>query len=256
MSAVYNFQAEDEARSAALRSWGINVTKPDAKVVPLGHPARKPLGLRPASSETGRSDTDDVSGGDSLAVNLADCDQAHLDAPATVGLIYETLNGAASMVDTVNRKLKARIVELETENARDKAALAELRAQFAEAKAEFAEAKHILERLQVSREGKRGERGPCGADGPAGMRGERGPRGETGSPAPIVAAWETRAENFQIVPVFANGERGVPINLRPFFEVYDAATNELDDRDIVSAAEASRMRVEAEAEAVRQGRPR
>jgi hypothetical protein len=173
MSAIYNYAAEDESRSAMLRSWGINVTKPDATVIPLDHAVRrKPLGLRPGPDDAGRSDTDDAPSGDSLAVNLADCDQDHLDAPATVGLIYETLNGAASMVDTVNRKLKARIVELETENARARASIAELRAK-------QNEHDFVLERLRIEGKGPPGQKGDRGRDGRDGPRGPEGKQGES-----------------------------------------------------------------------------
>jgi hypothetical protein len=130
-----------------------------------------------------------------------------------------------------------------------------LRDQFAEAKAEFTEAKHILERLQISREGKRGERGPCGADGAPGPRGERGPRGESGLPAPRISAWEPKPERFEVIPVFSTGERGPPINLLSLFQSYHSATEWLEDADLEQAAEQARAETERQAEAVRQGRP-
>ena len=47
----------------------------------------------------------------------------------------------------------------------------------------------------------------------------------------MIVGWEPRAEQFQIVPVYSTGERGPPISLRPFFDLYDAATNPGEDED-------------------------
>ena len=126
-----------------------------------------------------------------------------------------------------------------------------MRAQFAEAKAEFGEAKHILERLQITREGKRGERGPCGADGAPGPRGEKGERGERGAPALTVIEWRPNSAAFTVQAVMSDGSTGPMIALRSLFESYHAATSWVEDADLVEAARASRAQADAEAEAAR-----
>jgi hypothetical protein len=45
----------------------------------------------------------------------------------------------------------------------------------------------------------------------------------------MIAAWEPRVEQFQLVPVYTTGEKGVPISLRPFFEQYDQSTRGDED---------------------------
>jgi len=41
--------------------------------------------------------------------------------------------------------------------------------------------------------------------------------------------WEPRPDRFELVPVYADGSRGVPANLRSLFEAYDAATEGEDE---------------------------
>jgi hypothetical protein len=159
-----------------------------------------------------------------------------LDAPATVDLVYEGMNAVTSIADSVLRTAKGKIAEVRGELAelrlateRERATIAELRATIAELKATVGEVSFVCERLKIERRGPPGHQGARGVDGPAGPRGEKGEPGEQGSPAVALAAWEPRVEQFQLVPAFADGTRGPPISLRPFFEAYDAATNGSDD---------------------------
>ena len=152
-------------------------SRPDGLTLPKvgpSSPMRKPLGLRPAN--------DDNEPREAAAIASGGLDETSEYQDPTVNLVMQAFASAEQIIRIEADRLRMKITGLETENAR-------LRAQFAEARAEFVEAKHIVERLQISREGKRGERGPCGADGAPGPRGERGPRGESGLAAPRIAAW-------------------------------------------------------------------
>ncbi len=249
--------AERKDRAALLKRLGVNFAPPDAEIIPLDHEVRKrrPLGLAPI-----------LDGDPEAAPKRATYETAFAsDCPSVgAGLGEATLQRAASMADVVTAAdtaiaiamdgeavLKARLSEMRGENARLETELARLRAQFAEAKAEFAEAKHILERLQITREGKRGERGPCGADGAPGPRGERGPRRETGRPAPVVIEWRADPEAFTISAILSDGSAGPMIALRSLFEAYHNATSWLEDADIVQAAHEARIENERQIEAHR-----
>jgi hypothetical protein len=126
-----------------------------------------------------------------------------------------------------------------------------MKADLATASAHADEARATANRLQVDRKGDRGERGPQGLDGAPGPRGERGPRGEQGLAAPRIAAWEPRPERFEVVPRFANGDTGPPINLLSLFQSYDMAVDQRDDNDLVEEALQARARAEREAEQAR-----
>ena len=228
-----------------------------------GDGSRRPLGLRPVDAE---DPADPASERDLSAygepdldrgpiINLEEYSQEFRDAAATVGMAYFCLNTAASLTESLGQRVKARFAELRSENARLETELARLRAQFAEAKAEFGEAKHILERLQITREGKRGERGPCGADGAPGPRGERGERGERGSPAPAIIEWRPDPEAFSVTAILADGSTGPMIALRSLFEAYHSAVSWIEDADLTEAARASRAQTEAEVEASRRWHP-
>jgi hypothetical protein len=70
--------------------------------------------------------------------------------------------------------------------------------------------------------------GRHGHEGRPGARGERGERGERGLPAPSIVALEPRPDRFELIPVYADGSRDVPANLRSLFEAYDKSATEDD----------------------------
>jgi hypothetical protein len=119
---------------------------------------------------------------------------------------------------------------------------------------------NIQESLRISTRGERGSdgaRGVPGRDGRdgVGQPGPAGSRGDRGEPAPRLATWSVDAERFVVTPIFGDGTSGAALNLLSLFQSYDQAVSDIEDRDIVSAAAASRAEAEREAEAVRQGRP-
>ena len=56
---------------------------------------------------------------------------------------------------------------------------------------------------------------------------------------------------FSITPLMGDGSNGPVLSLLSLFQSYDAATNDIEDRDLVSAAANSREAAEQEAEASR-----
>jgi hypothetical protein len=132
--------------------------------------------------------------------------------------------------------------------------IAELKLALTEMRCSVSEMRLIQEAARVASRGEEGREGPRGIPGPIGPRGERGKAGEPGAPAREVVAWDVDAERFTITPCHSDGTRGVPLILLGLFQSYDAATNELDDRDLESAARASGEANERQAEAFRQGR--
>ena len=216
--------------------------------------ARKPLGLVPIGDDDKPAAAPAFvsSGVPSVAAGLG---AETLARAASMADVAEALDAAVAINLDGDAALGARIRELRSDNARLETELARLRAQFAEAKAEFAEAKHILERLQITREGKRGERGPCGADGAPGPRGERGAKGDPGKAAPTITAWAIDADNFTAAPILADGSTGATLRLRPLFESFNDQINADDDAREADAAASSRAASERQAELARQGLP-
>jgi hypothetical protein len=159
--------------------------------------------------------------------------QEVLDQPANIDFVYFGMSAVTSIADKIHRVTKKsiaavraeareQVARLELENAEQRAIIAELRAKQSEH--EF-----IISRLRIENAGPIGPQGLMGRDGAEGrpgVRGERGEQGEGGLPAREIASWEPR--DFQIVPVFTDGTRGVPINLRPAFEQYDASGDDDD----------------------------
>jgi hypothetical protein len=263
MSAVYNHQAEDEARAAMLRAWGIypRPKKPDANVVSLDA-KRAPLGLRPAD---GACDDDRAPAPDDIdtpgyweARRIVEAVTARLSPetlarPVTFAESFQGLeipltalfDGADALFDHI-KKLRAELVELW--GARREEA-AELRATIAELWSELSQMRSIQEASRVASRGEEGREGPRGIPGPIGPRGERGKAGEPGAPAREVVAWDIDVDRFAVIPVFSDGSRGVPINLRGLFETYDQQVNDRDDAEMAEAAAASRARLEAEVRA-------
>jgi hypothetical protein len=234
---------EAAERARMLRSWGIGV-KPDLppdRARAAATSRRRPLGLAPAPgddpAESSPRGEDHYSPGFSFKDGV---DEEVLNSAATVDLLYEGLDAAASMVDTVNRKLKARIVELETENARARALTAEL-------KSKLHEVDFIVERLRIEGKGPpgaKGDRGRDGRDGPRGETGLRGEQGEPGKPAPAIAGWTIDTDNFTATPILSDGTMGAMLRLRPLFEAFADALNDADVAEEADAAAASRARTE------------
>jgi hypothetical protein len=234
-------------------------TKQDARVEPKPDTAlppdrprgdaasrsRRPLGLAPGvgPSEPAADEPAFVSGVPSVAVSLSPEARA---APVTMADLAEALDTAIGINWDGETLIRARIGELQGE-------VSELKAALIEARHEVRELKLVQESLRIStrgesgRDGMRGVPGRDGRDG-VGIAGPRGERGERGLPAPRISAWEAHPERFEIVPVFSTGERGPAIALLGLFQAYDSAVQELDDRDIVSAAADSCARAEQEAE--------
>jgi hypothetical protein len=46
-----------------------------------------------------------------------------------------------------------------------------------------------------------------------------------------VAAWEPRPDRFDVTPVYASGEHGLPLNLTSLFEAYNSATEAGEDAE-------------------------
>ena len=109
-----------------------------------------------------------------------------------------------------------------------------MRALVAELKSKVDTLTFISERLRVENAGPIGPQGPMGRDGHDGgprPRGERGGQGERGPAAVAITAWEPRPDRFELVPVYADGSRGVPASLRSLFEHYNSATEAEDEAD-------------------------
>jgi hypothetical protein len=234
MSAVYNDLTDDEieARQALLRSLGVKPRKPDTRGDVA--PRRRPLGLAPVPGDApeagGDDDNMDAEGRvilhDGYSFSFKDgVSPEFLAASAPVDLVYEMANAVTSIADEVHRKAKKNIAEVRSE-------VAELKAALIEARHEIRELKLIHESMRVAGRGERGTDGPRGVPGRDGLQGPIGPRGEQGErgpPAASVVAWEPRPDWFELVPVYADGSRGVPANLRSLFEAYDAATEGEDE---------------------------
>jgi hypothetical protein len=213
-SAARNYDALSDAerkdREALLRSLVVR-PKPSAEVV--DHPARRrPLGLaildgddaEPEARATARAATPGV--------------PAMRDDPLWV--VMDLITECAATMDETQARVAAKFAEVRAEFGNQVTAL----------RNENTALRLILENLRVTQRGERGidgDRGPPGAAGRDGLQGPIGPRGERGEQgpsAPMIAAWEPRPEQFQVTPVFSDGSRGVPLNFRPLFEQYDAAT--------------------------------
>ena len=218
---------------------------------PPNRPRRRPpLGLRPAPGDNDPASSErDLGAPPDFApvVNLADYDRAHLDAPAPTALVYEALNGAASMTQTSHQSLKAKIAEARHE-------IRELNGALVEARHEIRELKLIQESLRISTRGESGRDGARGVPGRDGQRGEigpAGPAGPRGEAAPRLATWTLDTDRFVATPVMGDGSVAAPLDLMAFFQSYDQATGWADDRDLAEAAQEARKAIEAEAEASR-----
>ena len=257
-NAVYD--REDEARSAMLRAWGINVTKPSAEVVSLDT-KRRPLGLSIVdgpddASIDGLSDAylgPQRTAAAIVARSIANLSEEQLAAAVTWRDMFEyAIGGTIETSFTDGDFLREKVRELRKEATDAQTVLreqiAELKLAVVEARCEISAMRAIQENARTVSRGEAGVAGPRGIPGSQGPTGPRGEMGERGVPAVAIAGWEPRPERFEVVPVFSTGERGPPIALLSLFQAYDSAVSDIEDRDIVSAAEASREANEAEAE--------
>jgi hypothetical protein len=250
--AVWRPQPSDARGGRAITTDPLVIfkTRADARVAPKSElppdqPARrKPLGLAPGggSSEPAADEPAAlVSGAPSVAAGLS---AEALARPATMSDVATALDCAIAVNLDSDGLFRERIGDLRSQ-------VSELKAALIEARHEVRELKLIQESLRIStrgesgRDGARGVPGRDGRDG-VGIAGPRGERGERGLPAPRISAWEARPERFEVVPVFSAGERGPAIALLSLFQAYDAAVTDIEDRDIASAARASREAVEEE----------
>jgi hypothetical protein len=221
-------------------------TRADARVAPKselppGHPARRPLGLAPGGG-SGAPAADEPAA-------LAPGAPTWTPQPGVPAM----RDDLAMAMDVIRDIAEALVEAQDRAKAKFDTMQASFDNQIGALKNENQALRLILENLRITQRGERGidgDRGPPGRDGRDGVGqiGPRGERGERGLPAPRISAWEPYPERFEIVPVLSTGERGPAIALLALFQAYDAAVQELEDRDIVSAAADSRARNEAETE--------
>jgi hypothetical protein len=241
-------------RDLSARLAARDARPPVQSELPPDHPARPPLGLAPApgddDSQSGSSRKPYASIGEPAFASgcvLEGLSEATRQRAATLSDVALALDSAIAIGLDGEGVLHARIVKLEIENARDKATIAELRSK-------VAELDFVSERLRLENRGPigpKGERGRDGRDGPDGVRGEKGDEGPKGKPAPIVVGWETRPDAFEVVPIYSDGERGLPIHLLSLFQAFHDMTSWVEDVAVNEAAQESRKAIEAEAERAR-----
>jgi hypothetical protein len=70
--------------------------------------------------------------------------------------------------------------------------------------------------------GKRGTSGPPGVKGERGEVGPAGRDGASGTPAPVIAAWEVDKVNYSATPLMSDGSTGPPLALRGLFEQFSS----------------------------------
>jgi hypothetical protein len=246
------YDAEDEARAAMLRSFGIKprAKKPaaDAKVVPIDRQARKPLGLKPAGGSGEPDAPAFISSVPSVASTLS---AETLARAATMKDVAEALDAAIAIDGDGDAVLRSMIGGLRGQ-------VSELKAALIEARHEIRELKLVQESLRISTRGESGRDGARGIPGRDGLRGEvgpQGPPGPRGEAAAKITAWTIDSDDFAATPVMSDGHDGATLYLRGMFESYNNAVSWIEDADLVEAARRSRAELEAEAAAFREGRP-
>jgi hypothetical protein len=242
MSNAYAYretEAERERVAAWFKQAGLTPPKPaGATVTPIGA-KRKPLTFLEPIVEDNDGDGDKYLGPQATAEKIVASSLALLTPeaqakPATMGDLW--VYGIGTAIEFAfgeGDELRKRFKELRAEIADLKGArreeAAELRATVAELRSELSQMRSIQESARILSRGEQGLQGPRGVPGSQGPAGPRGEQGERGAPAAMIAAYEPRVEQFQLVPVYTTGERGVPMSLRPFFDSYDAATSPDDE---------------------------
>jgi Collagen triple helix repeat (20 copies) len=235
---------EIEERKHLLREWGVG-PKPSADVVSLNTKRRGPLGLRPLPDDEPEREFGPPS---NLGFSFLDGhDQAQLDMPATMELVYVACDAAASMCDTVSERAKEREAALSK-------LVSDLRGELVEARHEIREMKLIQESMRVANRGERGvdgARGVPGRDGHDGRPGPRGEKGAMGPQGPRPVSFEVDDAAFTVTMLMSDGRRGPTQNLRPLFEAFNDAINATDDMAEADAARAQRDAAERAAAASR-----
>jgi hypothetical protein len=239
MSFAYSDEAMAKERIAMRRWLGANIPESDAKVVPIDRASRKrPLFTGPIQIDDDPPKDDAPPG--SFSFRFADGKtQEHRDTVVTAGWAYQHLdiiggallelnNELADQVVVMRDRLDRRVDGIEAAHRKE---IAELKLLLTEARCELREMRAIQESARVLSRGEQGLIGPRGVSGSQGPIGPRGEAGPAGLPAPSIAGWEPRVEQYQLVPVYSTGERGPPASLRAFFEQYDAQTNGADDAE-------------------------
>jgi hypothetical protein len=179
----------------------------------------------------------------------------HADALATLGTAW----AIAMMVNATHREnmehAEELIGELRNEIAGLRIANAELKAALAEVRSKSNETAFVVDRLRIENKGPPGERGLMGRDGRDGAIGPPGPRGNRGQRGFEIIGWQIDVAGYQATPQFYDGSEGPPLNMRPFFERYNADT-EGDEIELAAEQLAhSRAELEYRTERVRKGLP-
>jgi hypothetical protein len=241
MSSVSSYQETAEERRR-VDSWfeqqGLDIAKlrggarpqgrerPGAEIVELGK--RRPLFTGPIIAE------DDDAPSRSAApsgprFSLRDGkSEEHLGHVVAAGFVYDVVDLTNGLMTDLHNETVDDIERLADQIKRK---FGELENAIGALKNENQSLRLILENLRITQRGERGvdgDRGPPGRDG-VGQIGPAGPQGPRGDAASAICGWEPRVEQFQLIPIYASGERGPPASLRSFFEMYDAATNADDD---------------------------
>lgn len=147
------------------------------------------------------------------------------------------------------------IGKLRRENQELRIALAEMKVALVEVTAKANETSFVVQRLQIDRTGPAGPPGPMGRDGKDGAVGPRGEKGSRGQRGFEIVGWKVDVAGYQAVPVFYDNSEGPPLNLRPFFERYNADTEGDDVALAVEQMAHSRAALELETERTRRGLP-
>ena len=157
---------------------------------------------------------------------------------ATGEALVEGLNDVAGAVSKLRR-----------ENQELRIALAEMKVALAEVTTKANQTDLTVQRLQIDRRGPAGPPGPQGRDGRDGSPGPRGEKGGRGQRGFEITGWKVDVAAYHATPVFYDNSEGPPLNLHPFFERYNADT-ENDDVDFeTERAALSRARLSSRANA-------
>lgn len=255
---------------AALRvlAGALDRPKSSADVIPIGHQARKPLGLgiipgddndeREAASAK-RAIGEEVDELVRVAVeNLGGEENCKAYHPTMMDELFgfgTALKIAMEGDDDLHRAAKVKFGEVGSEIAALRLENAQLRASVGELTAKVGELSFVTERLRVEGRGPPGVAGPRGVDGRDGARGPRGERGERGPAGPRPVSFDTDAEAFAVTGLMSDGRRAPTMHLRALFEAYHAQVEGEAAAEEHDAVQAQRAVVEREAERVRVGLP-
>lgn len=226
--------AERKDRAALLKRLGVNSAPAIAEVIPINHPARRPLGLKPV--------LDDVSDPEARGDPHKPWPPSD---PAVGEPIYTDRQGhgyhdpVAALVTETNELILGLIEDTRGHFAFK---LAEMRAQLAKVEGECEAQRLIIEHLRTQSRGETGRDGSRGAPGRdgVGLAGPQGPPGPKGEPGSKIVAWEIDDSAFVAYPLLSTGDRGAGLHLRGMFEVYNEQVNDTDAAAETDAAARSR----------------